>query len=370
MSSRRLGAHLMLLASTVLMACSSAESGGTGSTAGSGGGGGAAPALPIEAPKERWTWVPFADAFCANGESTGLAVNLTDRSKRVVFYLEGGGACWDESTCYTLKASSHIESGYGQAEFDADFDPEAPKVETAKIFDRSDAANPFKDMSFVYVPYCTGDLHGGDSVATYGDHTTRHAGGANVVAYLRRIVPTFPDAERVFFIGASAGAYGVTFNAWRVQKAFGDVRVDVIDDSGPPLDPPYFAKTLSDTWRKQWNLNASLPPDCAACKETFGALYDYYGKTFTTQRRALLSYTTDWILPIYFGFEEAQFPTIIDEIAEKRVDPYPAAHYFFADGKGHVLLTADTLPSTNGIALQTWLGQMVNDDPAWTSVHP
>ena len=61
---------------------------GTGQpTTGEGDPGGAA----IDAPAETWTWVPFPDAYCANGETTGIAVNLTGRSDRVVLYLEGGG---------------------------------------------------------------------------------------------------------------------------------------------------------------------------------------------------------------------------------------------------------------------------------------
>ncbi|MBZ5709543.1 pectinacetylesterase family protein [Nannocystis pusilla] len=343
---------------------SSSSTGGVPTTGGDSDG------APIDAPAETWTWVPFADAHCANGDSTGIAVNLTDRSDRVVVYLEGGGACWDENTCYTMNASVHVSDGYGEAQFKADFDPQLPKVATAKIFDRGDADNPFRDMSFVYVPYCTGDMHGGDNVVTYGEHTTMHVGGANLVAYLARIVPTFPAAERAYLIGASAGGYGATFNWWRVQQAFGDVRVDLVDDSGPPLDPPYLAKELSDTWRERWNLASSLPPGCAGCQETFGAIYDYYGANHQTQRWALLSYTRDWIVPIYFGFQIEQFPQAIEEIVQTHVDPYERAGYFLVDGVGHVLLTAPMPVTSAGVALQPWLAQLVNDDPAWTSVHP
>lgn len=324
----------------------------------------------IDAPAETWTWVPFADARCANGETTGIGVNLTTRSDRVVLYLEGGGACWDEATCYTMNASAHVADGYGEAEFAAEFDPHLPKVKTAQIFDRDDPNNPFRDMSFVYVPYCTGDMHGGDNVVTYGERTTMHVGGANLVAYLARLVPTFPAAERVYLVGASAGGYGGTFNWWRVQRAFGGVRVDLVDDSGPPLDPPYLAKELSDTWRAQWNLAASLPPDCPECLETFGAIYDYYGANHTTQRWALLSYTRDWIVPIYFGFTLEEFPQAIAEIVQTHVAPYENAGYFLLDAVGHVLLTAPLPITSGGVDLQAWLGQMVADDPAWASVDP
>ncbi|WP_438039336.1 hypothetical protein [Sorangium sp. So ce128] len=81
---------------------------------------------PIEASAENWTWVPFSNAFCANGDTTGIGVNLTSKSKRVVVYLEGGGACWDEDTCYTLGASQHVASGYGEDELAADFTDDLP----------------------------------------------------------------------------------------------------------------------------------------------------------------------------------------------------------------------------------------------------
>lgn len=325
---------------------------------------------PIEAPSEKWTWVPFSNAFCANGDTTGIGVNLTSKSKRVVVYLEGGGACWDENTCYALGASQHVASGYGEDEFDADFTDELPIVETANIFDRKDPGNPFRDMSFVYIPYCTGDLHGGDNVVTYGDHTTHHAGAADVAAFLKRIVPTFPDAERVILAGASAGAYGASFNWWRVQEAFGDVRVDLLNDSGPPLDPPYLSETYVKDWRDHWKLNQVMPPDCAGCQQSFGALFDYYGEHFGANRAALLSYTTDSILPIYFDITKEQGSEGIAKVVVDHFDPYPSFHAFLAEGESHVLLTAKTPVSTRGVKLQEWLGQMVNDDPAWTSVHP
>ena len=59
-------------------------------------------------------------------------------------------------------------------------------------------ANPFRDASFVYVPYCTGDIYGGEAVQTYTSgqtsKTVHHMGRANVKAFLSRLVPTFPGS--------------------------------------------------------------------------------------------------------------------------------------------------------------------------------
>ena len=66
------------------------------------------PAAPIVAPNEAWTWVDFTDSQCANGAPTGIAVNPTSKSGDVLFYLQGGGACWDETTCYGLKSAAQL----------------------------------------------------------------------------------------------------------------------------------------------------------------------------------------------------------------------------------------------------------------------
>ena len=50
----------------------------------------------------------------------------------------------------------------------------------AGIFDFDDAENPFAGYSFVYVPYCTGDVHLGDATHEYSpDLTVEHGGWVN-----------------------------------------------------------------------------------------------------------------------------------------------------------------------------------------------
>jgi len=80
----------------------------------------AGPADPITAPEEMWTWVAFPDSRCGNGVPTGIAVNRTSRSRRVLFWLEGGGACWDAATCFALRTAPTIESGYTEATYDGE----------------------------------------------------------------------------------------------------------------------------------------------------------------------------------------------------------------------------------------------------------
>ena len=196
----------------------SSTTGSTASTSGGTGGagtGGAAtggagtggmpftPGQPITAPAGQWTWVPFGNAFCANGTTTGIGVNMSSTpDARVLFYFEGGGACWNDFTCYTIMTASYFTTGYGESDFAAESADTTYLALPGGFFDRTAAANPFKDYNYVYVPYCTGDIHGGDNIMKYTSaHVAHHVGFKNVTAYLERLVPTFPNADRVIIAG-------------------------------------------------------------------------------------------------------------------------------------------------------------------------
>ena len=100
--------------------------------------------MPIMAPERTWTWVDFADAKCRSGSAAGVSVNLNPSSKRVMIYLEGGGACFDSQTCGANPDSVGSQN------------PGA-----SGVFDRTRSENPVADWNYVYVPYCTGDVHMG-----------------------------------------------------------------------------------------------------------------------------------------------------------------------------------------------------------------
>lgn len=381
---------LSLLVVLALPACSSADSPATTST-GAGGGastssaatttsttsssattgaGGAAPAgAPIDAVESTWTWIPFPDSFCADGSTTGIGVNLSKKSSRVMVYLEGGGACWSELTCYTAKTAANFEGGYGATSFAAD--KAGALAQSGGFFDRAAADNPFKDYSFVYVPYCTGDVHAGSNTVTYGTHTAKHAGFDNISAYLKRIVPTFPAADRVYLAGSSAGGFGALLNWWQTQEAFGKVRVDLIDDSGTPMPAAIDAlgNGAGPTESKQWNLPATLPPGCTDCSKGLDALFGFYAKAFPDHRGALLSYTKDTVLSQFSGITTDQFNTGLEQDLTTYFAPNPNLKSFLVDNSAHVLFFNPKL-TTKGVTLNQFLTQMVNDDKAWASVHP
>jgi len=382
----RLLSFLALTPTILLTACtgvsetgddtgSAGNGAGTGVGTGGGAGGGGSTtttttptepaAEPIAAPKEEWTWVGFDNAFCANGSTTGIGANLTDKSSKVVIYLMGGGACWNDVTCYQAKTAVNIESGYDKSQFDKDAD-----FLNGSLFDRADPNNALKDASFFFVPYCTGDVHSGANPdAVYGGTKTKHVGYENMQAYLARIVATFPNAERVLLSGSSAGGFGAGLNWWATQQAFGDTRVDLINDSGPPLPAPYLSDSLEGQWRAAWNLNATLPEGCPECQTDLSAIFGFYAASLPKNRAALLSYTHDAVISSYFGISQDQMAEGLG-VLSKSLDTYSNSRYFYVAGGDHVLLGDPAVINQNGVVLQDWLTQMLADDGTWSNVKP
>ncbi len=323
------------------------------------------PRTAITAPDEQWTYVPFPDSACGNGTPAGIGVNLRRGSRRVLIFFMGGGGCWDGLTCYGGNFAAHIRDTYTEALFNADI----AGAGRLPMFNRALATNPWRDASFVFIPYCTGDIHGGDRVAEHGWGTrvypTHHVGARNVEAYLRRLSPTFADAERVWVTGSSAGGYGAGIHWDRVADAFPRARVDLIDDSGPPIAIP---KNRWELWRDAWN--PLFPQGCPQCIEGPEHLMAFYGRRFGMSRMALLSYDQDQTISTYVGITTASFQMRLNDALTREFDPRPMARYFVITGSQHTLFGNFNLRASNGTTLGEWLGQFATDAPTLRSVRP
>src|SRR5262249_45087787 len=165
----------------------------------------------VGTPPKTWTWVPVPGTQCMNGSATGIGVNL-GTSGDLVLYLEGGGACFNTSTCATV---AH-QNGFGATEFAT-----AAGDYTTGLFDRSDAKNPLKDATFVFVPYCTGDIHAGSNPT--GFNSLKQVGYLNMGKDLEYLLPKSTNVTRVILSGSSAGGFGAPLNFHRTQPPFGAV---------------------------------------------------------------------------------------------------------------------------------------------------
>jgi hypothetical protein len=285
--------------------------------------GGQTPLVPNPAPlaqpdvPQGYVWYTIDGAMCRDGSPTGFYVKFTS-SDKLLIYLEGGGACSSPGFCnYNPKNVGQHLAGDGQTVLNSAGGATPGRQQPGVfengtlngIFDETKADNPFKDWNKIYIPYCTGDVHFGtrtDVVLPNMTDKQQFVGYLNMQKFIGRIVPTFKDkVSRVILTGASAGGFGAALNYSMVQDAFGCVKVDVLDDSGPPFSDQYLPVCMQKKWREIWGLDAALPPDCSECQQADGGglvhLSDFLIRKHPNATIALVSSMQDEVIRLFYS---------------------------------------------------------------------
>lgn len=349
--------------------------------------GGTASPPPLGAPVNEWTWFDIPGTMCGNGEQTGLAVNWGTGTDVLIVH-DGGGACWDEASCTALPklgaSSEYINQGYTRATFEKAFaDPGiVPKglggaaLSRGGLFDRTAANNPFRDSSYVFVPYCTGDLSGGDATQQFlfPKRTMHFHGQKNIEAYLPYLTQSFTKASGVTLAGRSAGGFSAAITFWRFQDAFGPTIVNLIDDSGPSFDQPTIP--LLPQWKAAWNFDGALPPECAECKTNIRLIGPYYARKYPKSRLAFLSYDNDPLIAAFFMQPPPLFMMNLRNFTSGTLRPLPNFKYFIVPGFSHTMVhdlstKSGALPIFFGgprpVELGEWLTRMKDGASSWNN---
>jgi hypothetical protein len=335
------------------------------------GGGADAPsgnATPFGAPPGAWKWVDVPGSSCSDGSPTGFAVNPGAKSDLVVF-LDGGGACWDYLTCFVAQVASPGPFGAAQL-------PGRTAEFAGTFFDRGDAANAFSDWTYVFIPYCTGDLHAGDAEGAYGPGAGLparrwvHHGRVNVRADLARLSAELAAPGRLVVAGASAGGFGTLFSYDAFRSAFPAGEASLLDDSGPPLEGDALNPDLRARWRAAWNIDPLLDALCPSCKDDLSTIVPALVERHQGDRFALLSSTEDSVIRSFTLLPAPLFDAALRRTVNDRFAPLPQARTFLIPGDAHALLRTPGAYSAGGVPLTTWLRQLVERDPAWRSVGP
>ena len=324
---------------------------------------------PLEAPDMTWTWVDVPDSFCRDGSTAGLGLSLNSASDKVMIFMQGGGACFDSFTCGTNPANVALQKG----------------EQIAGVFNRTQADNPVKDWSFVFVPYCTGDVHLGtkEDGMIEGVGPQMFVGRLNLLAYLNRIVPTFSDASQVLLTGISAGGFGAAASMEIVQWAFGDIPVTAIDDSGPPMSTEYLASCLQEKWSTTWGFDKSVLQDCGADCDGPGDYSLPYSihvaKKFPNHMGGLIETTGDVVITGFYGFGANDctgsfFTAIPQDTFRMGLLDYRATIMeldgdlgtFFIEGNQHTWLAANSFYEfeVGGVRMIDWFTDIVEGTAA------
>ena len=154
---------------------------------------------PTDAPVMTPTWETVdapSDCMCADGSAFHFYLREASPTK-VLFYLEGGGACFSGDMCKP-----------GSGTYSETISPVSKLEDSPGIFDFDNPENPFADYSVVYVPYCTGDVHAGNITKDYGNGVvTQHKGFVNASNALDTMIKRFPNTTQLVVAGSSAGSF-------------------------------------------------------------------------------------------------------------------------------------------------------------------
>jgi len=157
----------------------------------------------------------------------------------------------------------------------------------------------------VYVPYCTGDVHVGNRVATYTDPTGvnppltfRHNGYNNSVAIANFLHTRFPTINKLLVTGFSAGGVASSATFYNVRRTLNPTKAYLLNDSGP-LFPAAGAtsnsKPLHSLITTAWNLPSVFSQLPASFSQSdFGTMNSMVATQFPNDRLAYTGFSSDY----------------------------------------------------------------------------
>lgn len=305
--------------------------------------------------------VPGGDTRCADGSEFVFWVRPADPDK-VVLFLEGGGACWDAEMCAFIDESTMYDWNVTGGD-----DP----VFKNGIFDLSNPDNPFAGYSFVYVPYCTGDVHLGDITREYSpDLKVEHNGFVNGATALANLTETYPDAGQVVVIGLSAGSVAAPVYAGLVSDALPDAQITVLADSSGayPDDPDLNAEILGmwDAYETMpdWEVNEGL----TAQDWGFNRFWIQAGSHDPAITMARFDHAFDAVQAkrlIMTGLDTTNLLATIDSNEAAIEDAGVVQHSYTAPGSDHGILNREEFYTmeVNGVTLVDWIEALVAGEP-------
>ncbi len=312
-------------------------------------------------------YVPLDGTVCANGTPAGYGVSAHDNATSLVVFLNGGGACWDDFSCFGLNAATHLSTTYSASVLESDM---RPLLDTG-IVDRGDEASPFRRATFAFVPYCTADLHNGSAERSYQTdifgtrRAVHHRGRDNLVHIVADLAARFATVDEVFVMGASAGGYGAVLNVDLFDNAFPLAEIHVLVDGAPFVQPQ---NGLFGTWNNQWSM--TLPPEaaCADCRSDFAAIVGHHHANMPGSRFALITTTGDETIRTYFGYglDQPRFTTEVNRVVDAHY--LSAGHQaFVVDSTAHVLIGGYTSFAAGGVTLRSFVDGWARGDAGFTT---
>jgi hypothetical protein len=292
-----------------------------------------------------------AEAICYTGMPYQVNIRPGTANK-VLLYLEGGGACWNATTCFGAAPLAKGSAG------------SAPNF---GILDPSIAENPFADWNVVYAPYCDGSVFGGDNQVMYGSRLAYHHGIRNLSAAVTQMLEAFPDPELIVVAGSSAGGFG-TYSGYGVARvAYPETQILVFDDSGPGIQNPAAMQDIEER-NENWQFRQFIPETCARCDEQITYLTEWSLERDPDLRVAYFNYLQDGVLRFFLGLGADAFEQLLrsvtDDVHSRQGERFQR---FFPQGSTHTVLLSPEFYTLaiDGTTVRQWSDGFLDGTAVW-----
>jgi hypothetical protein len=334
-------------------------------------------------PAGEWTMIePGGETICAYGTPFKFFVRPADTpSDKLMIHFEGGGACWDQDTC----APSFVfppDDPNARPLFAKDISDEEMAGYTQGLFDFDNPENPVADYNTVFIPYCTGDIHMGNTVQEYTSssgesYTMHHKGFVNASTVLDWTYANFENPSDIFITGISAGALGQVLHTPYIMDHYKDSGANIVQfaDSYVGVVAPNWAGF--GTWGAYENRAVDIVPayaDMTPEKFTIANLYKGMAPVFPEHTFSEFSSYVD-TTQIFFYFltgggatpEEAGTNYVVNKqsIMNGLTANLPNFRAYQSWGNVHGITPINDFYAyqVKGVRLRDWLADLLVDEP-------
>jgi hypothetical protein len=379
-------------------------------------------------------WVYVAGAENLDGSETGFEYLCQTGSATgpLLFYLQGGGACWTGDNCDCQPNSGGVCTNPNSTNFYGFFNQSTsddglpwaqtywgggvgagnPQVSTpgARAAAFAGPTSPFnQNWNIVYIPHTTGDAFMGDTLqklTTRGGktYTAHFRGYRNVRNDLTVIASLFPNPSKIAIWGISGGGVGADCNLSQFQRRWSTTSMWEMSDAGPAYgtnDIMPYLPTITHTWGV-WELSqggAIVENTCPIVAQAGSTDWNlewvvrYNADNFPNVRKALTDDYSDFAVSQFaclFGATPDPNGTCAGAVASTLTDEFNdvisgATNYrvFYHTGTCHSSRELDGNSHSNGgkpswdfdnmqqsgVNFNDWVNAWINDSPAWVNVR-
>jgi hypothetical protein len=317
--------------------------------------------------------------LCIMGTPFTVFHQQRDPNKLVIF-LNGGGACWQDFYNCSLTADENppAESGI----FADSFDDGGTTID-----------NPLADWSKLFVSYCDGSIFTGDNDVVDPDFQAFieqaaglppgsgppirfHRGLRNMTAAIDLARSLHPNAKQVFLSGSSAGGYGVAAFAPSVFRFDFPpaVQLRVFDDAGPAVtNPALVGDVLARA--NDWQFEQFYPESCTDC-DPFNQPAEFVKWTLENDngyKASLYSTDGDATIRFFIGIPtQEEYRDLLLTVHDPINAAFPNRYKRFirSGDDSHTSLRGDLFYTgeANGVPLYQWTDDFVNGDAGWVDI--